>query len=106
MFSRIMIVATVPFLVFVTALAQGPLPMRQIVLFKNGMAQIVRIGELTEPTSLAFHEEKSLRDLYVRQFGTQESQLSALRSEVKGLDQRLQGARREVEETILAIVWE
>jgi len=51
-------------------------------------------------------EEKSLRDLYVRQFGTQESQLSALRSEVKALDQRLQGARREVEEAILAIVWE
>jgi len=57
MVSRVLIAALLPLLAVVSTVAQGPLPMRQIVLFKNGMAHILRIGEIAEPTSLAFHGE-------------------------------------------------
>jgi hypothetical protein len=40
-----------------TAWAQQPLPITRVLLSKNGMAYIVRSGQLTAPVSLTFHPE-------------------------------------------------
>src|SRR6187399_2579876 len=37
--------------------AQQPLPITQVLLYKNGMAYIVRSGQLSGPVSLTFHPE-------------------------------------------------
>lgn len=37
--------------------AQQPLPITQVLLYKNGMAYIVRSGQLAAPLSLTFHPE-------------------------------------------------
>jgi len=37
--------------------AQQPLPITQILLSKNGMAYIVRSGQMSSPVSLTFHPE-------------------------------------------------
>jgi len=37
--------------------AQQPLPITQVLLYKNGMAYLVRSGQLTSPLSLTFHPE-------------------------------------------------
>ncbi len=38
-------------------IAQQPLPIARVLLYKNGMAYIVRSGQLTAPLSLTFHPE-------------------------------------------------
>ena len=38
-------------------MAQQPLPITRVLLYKNGMAYIVRSGQLTAPLSLTFHPE-------------------------------------------------
>jgi hypothetical protein len=45
------------FLIAQLAWAQQPLPITRVVLSKNGMAYIVRSGQLTAPMSLTFHPE-------------------------------------------------
>jgi hypothetical protein len=40
-----------------TLLAQQPLAITRVLLYKNGMAYVVRSGELTGPVSLTFHPE-------------------------------------------------
>src|SRR5262245_60105714 len=37
---------------------QQPLPIRRILLYKNGMAYVVRTGEIRSPLSLTFHPEE------------------------------------------------
>jgi hypothetical protein len=45
-------------LLFDTSLvAQQPLPITQVLLYKNGMAYVVRSGQLTAPLNLTFHPE-------------------------------------------------
>src|SRR5436190_14475579 len=45
------------FLMAQLAWAQQPLPITRVLLSKNGMAYIVRSGQLTTPMSLTFHPE-------------------------------------------------
>ena len=40
-----------------TLLAQQPLGITRVLLYKNGMAYIVRSGQITAPVSLTFHPE-------------------------------------------------
>ena len=39
-------------------LAQQPLPIQQILFYKNGMAYIVRAGDISAPLSLTFHPDE------------------------------------------------
>src|ERR1700722_13691381 len=41
-----------------TLVAQQPLPIRRILLFKNGMAYIVRAGQIAAPLNLAFRPDE------------------------------------------------
>ena len=38
-------------------LAQQPMAITRVLLYKNGMAYIVRSGQITTPVSLTFHPE-------------------------------------------------
>ena len=40
-----------------TLVAQQPLVITRVLLYKNGMAYIVRSGQITSPVSLTFHPE-------------------------------------------------
>jgi hypothetical protein len=45
------------FILAVPLLAQQPLAINRVLLYKNGMAYIVRGGQITTPMSLTFHPE-------------------------------------------------
>src|SRR5262249_23498424 len=51
---RAVSLAAVLFLLTQPILAQQPLPIRRILLYKNGMAYVVRSGEIRTPLSLKF----------------------------------------------------
>lgn len=54
---RFVVLLSLHLLTLPICFAQQPFPIRQISLYKNGMAHIVRSGELNRPTSIPFHRE-------------------------------------------------
>ena len=55
--KRAIKVFLVMLLVTQTLLAQQPPGITRVLLYKNGMAYIVRSGQITAPVSLTFHPE-------------------------------------------------
>jgi hypothetical protein len=55
--SKVLRIAVIVLVITQTVLAQQPLGITRVLLYKNGMAYIVRSGQITAPVSLTFHPE-------------------------------------------------